>query len=120
MKILYWALSLLFALFAVVQYNDPDPILWMLLYGGIAVHYAMAALRRPYRPALLLWFAGAIVWGAFLTSDFTNWLCLGMPSIVDTMKAETPWVELTREFFGLLISAFACGWLLRRTHQASA
>ncbi len=32
MKILYWILAALFLLFAAVQYNDPDPIPWMLLY----------------------------------------------------------------------------------------
>ncbi|MDO8365924.1 MAG: transmembrane 220 family protein [Saprospiraceae bacterium] len=115
MKILFWVLSGLFLLFTMVQYNDPDPILWMLLYGGVAVHFTLAALGRIYRPAIWLWLVAAMVWLGFLSPDFIHWLQMGMPSIVETMKAETPWVELAREFLGLLMAAGTCGWLLWRT-----
>lgn len=109
---IYWALALVFALFTLVQYNDPDPIQWMLLYGGVAVFFGMDALGRWYKPAVWLWFAAALLWAATLLPDFLNWINMGEPSIVETMKAETPWVELTREFLGLLIAAAGCGWLL--------
>ncbi len=117
MKILYWVVAILFLLFAAVQYNDPDPIQWMLLYGGTAVHFALAALGRPYRPALWLWLAVALVWAASLAPNFINWLRMGLPSIVQTMKAEVPWVELAREFLGLLLVAAGCGWLLMSTRR---
>ncbi len=120
MKILHWSLALLFLLFAAVQYNDPDPIQWMLLYGGVAVHFALAARNRLYRPAVWLWLVTALIWAATLLPDFINWIHLGEPSIVATMQAETPWVELTREFLGLLIAAAGCGWLLWRTVPAVA
>ena len=35
--------------------------------------------------------------------DIINWFKQGMPSIVESMKAESPHVEFVREFFGLLI-----------------
>ncbi len=118
MKLLHYTLALLFLLFAAVQYNDPDPIQWMLLYGGVAVHFAMAARGRLYRPAVWLWLVAALLWAANLLPDFINWLRMGEPSIVSTMKAEKPWVELSREFLGLLIAAAGCGWLLwRGQHQ---
>ncbi len=115
MKVLYWVLAILFLLFAAVQYNDPDPIQWMLLYGGVAVQFALAARGRINRYAVWLWLIVAVVWAATLVPDFIHWLRMGEPSIVDTMKAETPWVELTREFLGLLVAAAGCGWLLWRT-----
>lgn len=115
MKIFYWVLSAVFFLFALVQYNDPDPILWILLYGGVAVHFALAGLGRLYRPAIWIWLAASLVWVLMLSPDFINWLRIGMPSIVETMKAEKPWVELAREFLGLSIAAIACGWLLWRS-----
>jgi hypothetical protein len=31
------------------------------------------------------------------------------PSLVETMQAEKPWIEKTREFFGLLIVVAALG-----------
>ena len=114
MKIASWTLALLFTLFAAVQYNDPDPVQWMLLYGGVAVFFAMAARGRVYRPALWLWLSVALLWAATYVPDFWNWLQMGAPSIVETMKAETPYVELTREFLGLLIAAAGCAWLLFR------
>ncbi|MFN0214853.1 MAG: transmembrane 220 family protein [Saprospiraceae bacterium] len=115
MKNVFWTISVVFLLFALVQYNDPDPLLWMLLYGGIAAHFAMAALGRTFRPAIWLWLGGALAWTISLSPDFIQWLRMGMPSIVETMKAEAPWVELAREFLGLLIASIACGWLLWRT-----
>ena len=119
MKILHFTLALLFLLFAAVQYNDPDPAVWMLLYGGVALHFALAALGRLYRPAAWLWLGVAVVWAATLAPDCLHWLRMGMPSIVQTMKAEVPWVELTREFLGLLIVAAASGWLLWRTRAST-
>jgi len=115
MKILHSFLALLFLLFAAVQYNDPDPIQWMLFYGGVAAHFALAARGRMNRFAVWLWLLVAVGWAATLVPDFVSWLRMGEPSIVNTMKAETPWVELTREFLGLLIAAAGCGWLLWRT-----
>lgn len=121
MKFIYWALTIVFALFTAVQYNDPDPVQWMLLYGGVTVLFALAAAGRFYRPAIWLWLVASLGWAAFYVPDFLDWIRMGAPSIVETMKAETPYVELTREFLGLLLAASGCGWLLfktvRRTHR---
>lgn len=114
MKIVYWILALLFALFALVQYNDPDPVQWILIYTGPAVFYGMAAVGRQYRPAIWLWLAASVLWALSYVPDFWHWLQMGMPSIVETMKADKLYVELTREFLGLTIAAAGCGWLLWR------
>lgn len=114
MKIIYWSIAGIFLLFAVVQYNDPDPLVWMLLYGAVAVFYALAAIGRRYRPALWAAFALVLSWAATYVPAFLDWLNMGAPSIVETMKAETPYVELTREFLGLMLAAIAFGWLASR------
>ena len=114
MKIVYWTLAVMFALFTAVQYNDPDPVQWMLLYGSVTVHFILAARDRLYRPAVWVSLAAAVIWAATLLPDFINWIRMGEPSIVETMKAETPWVELTREFLGLVIAALGCAFLLRK------
>jgi uncharacterized MnhB-related membrane protein len=96
--------GLLFILFAVVQLNDPDPLKWVIIYGfvaAIAFWYAFGHL--PKNIAL----GGAViglVWLAFLVPDLIDWIQRGMPSITESMKAEKQYVELTREFFGLLVS----------------
>lgn len=117
MKILNWFLVAVFALFAIVQYNDPDPLLWMLLYGGVAALYAAAALgyrqARWFRPTAWVLLAAAVLWAASLAPGFIHWFQSGAPSIVGSMKAETPYVELTREFLGLMLAAVAVGSSLR-------
>jgi hypothetical protein len=112
MKLTYWILAAIFVLFAAAQANDPDPFLWILLYGGVAALFAAAALDRLFRPAAWLWLIGAVLWAGYLAPHFVEWINMGMPSIVETMKAEKPWIEFTREFLGLSITAAACGWLL--------
>ncbi len=119
MKIACWILAFVFSLFAAVQYNDPDPVGWILLYGAVAVHFAMAARGNMYRPAVWATLAVAAVWAATLFPDFMNWIRMGEPSIVDSMKAEQPWIELTREFLGLVIAALGCGFLLWKAVPAS-
>ncbi len=118
MKIACWTLAVVFALFAAVQYNDPDPLRWMLLYGLVALHFTTAALGKMNRYAEWLTLAAAAIWAATLFPDFMNWIRMGEPSIVGSMKAEEPWIELTREFFGLVLAALACGFLLwKKTYR---
>jgi len=97
----------LFIVSAALQYNDPDPWLWMPIYGFGAV-LCWLAFRRKYFPkaylfgivaylgyAVLLFFEEDGVWDWMTKHEAAN--------IAQTMKAETPWIEDTREFFGLLI-----------------
>ena len=118
MRIVYAVLSLFFLVFAVVQFNDPDPAAWMVLYGGVAVLAALVALDREghplFRPAVWLWLLWAVFWAGILTPEVADWVQRGAPNIAGTMKAETPYVEATREFFGLLLTVAACALLLRR------
>ena len=112
MKIFHWTVAAVFALFTLAQYNDPDPLPWMLVYGGVACWYGLAAGNRYYRPGLWMWLGAASLWAVVLFQEFWNWLQMGAPSIVESMKADKPYIEFTREFLGLLLAAAACGWLL--------
>lgn len=94
MRLLAGLLAVLFLYAVVVQFNDPDPVQWMLVYGAAAVLSALAAARRlAFWPPLVL--AGvALAWaGAVLPPALAQDLSLA---------AEEP-----RELFGLLIVA---GW----------
>jgi hypothetical protein len=57
MAYLNGVLCVILALFAIVQYNDPDFLLWFLIYGIAAVWCGLAAFRPAYlahsRPALI-------------------------------------------------------------------
>ena len=107
MRIYYIITSLLFLVFALVQLNDPDPWLWVSWYIFIALLSAFAAFGRYYR----LWIIAALglcMLGLLrLLPDFMLWIQDGMPTIIASMKAENPYIELVREFLGLGISAVA-------------
>ncbi len=99
--------ALLFLLFAIVQYNDPDPWAWIAMYLAVALSSGLTAAGRYNK--WLAWgtLAAALVWMAFLIPDFIHWLKMGAPSIVGSMKAEAPHIELTREFLGLFLCMLA-------------
>jgi hypothetical protein len=53
-KIVSLVLALLFALFAGFQYNDPDPWLWIGIYGYVAVTGFLAAAGKYWLLAITL------------------------------------------------------------------
>ncbi len=111
MKISNGTLSTLFLVFAALQLNDADPWIWVIIYGAVAVLCGLAASGR-YFPKLIL---GAILLTIFgigwYLPDFIDWLQSGMTSITSSMQAETPHVELVREFLGLVLVLITLGWL---------
>ncbi len=118
MKIFNLFLTLLFALFAAVQFNDPDPWGWALMYGFVAAVCGFAAFGRFHAYALYLGLGIALIWMATLLPGFVNWIKMGMPTITGSMKAESPHVELTREFLGLALCILVLGWQWRRARQS--
>ena len=107
MRVFNWFFIVVFIVFAALQYNDPDPYVWIPIYGYGAVLCFLAFRRKYYPSAYLL---GVIVYAAyagyklFEPEGAWDWVIKHhAQNIADTMKATTPWVEETREFFGLLI-----------------
>jgi general stress protein CsbA len=107
MRIFNLFFFIVFLLFAAVQYNDPDPYVWIPIYGYGAVLCFLAYRKKYYPSAYLL---GIIVYAAYagfklLEPDGVwDWITKHhSQNIADSMKATTPWVEETREFFGLVI-----------------
>jgi hypothetical protein len=107
MKIFNLVCIILFLVSAGLQYNDPDPYLWIpiYLYGAFL---CFQAYHKKYKP--ILYFIGLIVYVSYATYLFfdkqgvVSWIGdHGGESIVASMKATKPWIEETREFGGLLI-----------------
>ena len=115
MKFLFGALALLFALCAYWQLNDPDPGLWVAMYGATALHFGLAAAGRTVRPLLLVTLLLTAGWALTLVPDFVGWLGDGMPNIATEMKTDQPHIELVREFLGLSVCAALQGWLWWRS-----
>jgi Ca2+/Na+ antiporter len=107
MKIFNLIFCLLFAFSAGLQYNDPDPYLWIPIYlfGTILCWLAFRNKFYPkaYLAGIIFYFAYAVY--LFFTKDGVwDWMTKhNAEDIAATMKAEKPWIEDTREFFGLFI-----------------
>lgn len=97
----------IFIIFAALQYNDPDPYIWIPIYLYAAVLCALAVKNKFYPVA---YWIGIVVYGLYAVYEFfgkdgvLDWMQKHhAENIANTMKAETPWIEETREFFGLII-----------------
>jgi hypothetical protein len=91
------AMALVFAVSAAVQYNDPDPVQWIAIYG-IAAVVCIAALRRPVRAAFPAAIAiVALVWALSLAP-----IVIGM-SAAEIFQLHSGAGEEGREMYGLLI-----------------
>jgi len=107
MKIFNIFFCIVFIFFSALQYNDPDPYVWMPIYLYTAV-LCWLAFRNKYFPGAYL--LGIAVYAVYATYKFFDengvwdWMTKHhAANIANTMKAEQPWIEETREFFGLVI-----------------
>ena len=117
MKRINLLLSALFILFAYFQFNDPDPIRWIAMYGYIALLMLLAGFDKYYIPAIYLGLLASVAWMISLAPEFISWLQGGAESIVGSMKAEKPHIEFTREFLGLVVVILAFSFLLRQAKK---
>ncbi|MEP7111114.1 MAG: transmembrane 220 family protein [Ferruginibacter sp.] len=107
MKVFNIIFCFIFIVFAALQYNDPDPYLWVPIYMYTSVLCWLAARKRYFTKAYLLGiavYAGYAVYKVFDPNGLLDWLHLHhAENLAGTMKAEEPWIEESREFFGLVI-----------------
>jgi hypothetical protein len=112
-KNIYFVISGLFLLFAIVQWNDPDPVIWMIFYGTMSLIYVLLALGKKFAFYLsVLMLIVSVVNMGLILPEIITWIQDGMPSIVQSMKATIPTIEYTREFLGLLLCLIACIWVI--------
>ena len=113
-------IGVLFLVFAVVQYNDPDPWIWILAYGlvGVVCLWDIKyTISKRIIMGLTILFAIASAWYVPL---IMNWFKDGMPSIVGEMKATTPHIEWMREFLGLLLCTITLYWIGKSNRSVGA
>jgi len=107
-----YILAALFLVFAIVQYNDPDGLLWGVVYLIIAaVCVLYKKLPKVVMNGIVVVFTIAFI--TYVPSLF-NWIKDGMPSVVESMKAESPYIEMVREAGGLLIGLIVLVYLRRK------
>ena len=103
MKYVHLVLFLVFLLFACWQYNDPDPILWITIYG-IAAYCAFKAFKNQSNRELL-----QILIILSLAAGLNSWLQMTAWEgvITGTISMKTNNQELAREALGLVICALS-------------
>ena len=97
-------LGLVFAFAAGLQFNDPDPLAWSLIYGAAAI--AMFVRSSGLFPALAALVPGlvALVWGGVVLVGIQG--PVDWPAVVGDVGMKTVQVELVREAAGLFLIAF--------------
>jgi hypothetical protein len=109
--ILQWVLAAIMILFAAFQHNDPDALLWIAIYGLVAVWCLIAALR-PGRLTGTPSLRGLVIASALAYAAGFVWLIRDYSPEFLSQTMMAPGVETTREAFGLLICALICAYLL--------
>ncbi len=110
-KILGFLYGILCFVSAILQYNDPDPILWIVLYSCAAIVSFAYALNKV--PTLLLVITAAIsLFGFFFMfpEKFEGF---------EIGKGDIKNIEEGREAFGLLIMAICFAFFALRAKRLS-
>lgn len=105
MRIVNFILAIMFLTFAFVQVNDPDPVIWILIYGAMAVLSIMAIFEfypKKFIIGLLVVYA---LYAIVYAPGVMEWLKQDNKALLfdDLAKMQYPYIEESREFLGLLI-----------------
>ena len=73
MKILHFTLALLFLAFTIVQFNDPDPVLWIMIYGSMVAVCVMAVYKLYYPKVMILQAILYIIYCILLWPGVSTW-----------------------------------------------
>ena len=106
MKIVNLLLAVMFVVFAFVQINDPDPVVWILIYGSMAVICVLAAFRYYPRPVMFAMLVLFVAYSFVFLDGMKEWIAKDDKSVLfdDIAKMQHPYIEESREFLGLMIS----------------
>lgn len=103
--------SLSFLVFAWFNLNDNDSWLWVPIYLAASICCALAVFGLYYPLIYLLLIGFYLIYAVllfFAEDGVRDWVVkYKKPSITESMQATKPYIEKTREFFGLLIIAAA-------------
>jgi hypothetical protein len=111
MRTVNFLLAIMFLGFAFLQVNDPDPILWILIYGAMAMVCIMAMFRVYYKSVLTILAVAYIVYCIILWPGVNTWLQQDRLSVLfeEGMKMQHMYIEEAREFLGLVICLVVLG-----------
>lgn len=107
LRLLHASFAALFLLSVAVQYNDPDPLPWALLYGASCVLALGGALGRPSTGGAVALLLLAGVWALSLSPSLGAFISRDLSTMAFQMKAGDLIEEEARECGGLLLVCLA-------------
>ena len=105
MTILNFIFAPLFLLFAFVQVNDPDRILWIAIYGAMAVLAVLAMFNIYPKRVILVLIVLYVAYSLVYFTGVKEWLQHDNKSELfdNVAKMNHLYIEESREFLGLWI-----------------
>ncbi|MFZ6000607.1 MAG: transmembrane 220 family protein, partial [Bacteroidota bacterium] len=73
MKIVHGVLALMFLAFAAVQYNDPDPFLWIFIYLSMTALCVLAFRNQFYPKVMAVLAVGFVIYAVILAPGVWDW-----------------------------------------------
>lgn len=102
-----WTMAGLLFVCVALQYNDPDPIRWMVMYGAGAISSVLLPIRKSAATLALLVSVVALFWAIGLI--YSVWGQIELSDLTTKMSEKGGAVEAGREAGGLAIE---CVWLM--------
>jgi hypothetical protein len=109
--------ALLFLLSVTVQFNDPDPLAWVLIYAAAAWASFLAARGRPSRALASAIAAVALLWAATIVPRVVGKVPFG--DMFAAWEMQNAGVEESREMYGLLLVALWMAVIALRGRRAA-
>jgi hypothetical protein len=106
-KILNYFMLVVYLYMVVVQYNDPDTLLWVSIYGIAAIICFLASRDRLHWGISAIMAGVALVWALTLAPDVIG--KVSFSELFGNLYMKTLAIEQAREMGGLLIVA---GWMI--------
>ncbi|MCH6256564.1 transmembrane 220 family protein [Puniceicoccaceae bacterium K14] len=110
LRVINIAALVAFLLSVFVQFNDPDPLLWIIVYSMASLSCILFSLKKPTRLISTVTCASSTLWIVYLFIELARSpIPIEWDSVFMQTSMKTISVELAREIGGLLIVAV---WML--------
>ena len=115
MRILNYVLAVVFFAMAGLQFEDPDPVYWIAVYGGTALIALSKGLGRYSEFWAAITIGGVVAGLIFAVPGVLNFIEFGsLDELAGAMTSTKPYVKSTREFSGLMVALIVLASYVKR------
>lgn len=115
MRNLNYVLAVVFFAMAGLQFNDPDPIYWVAVYGGTALIALSKGLGRYSEFWAAITIGGVVAGLIYAAPGVLNFIEFGsVDDLTGVLTSSKPYIESTREFSGLMIALIVLASYVKR------